>query len=172
MPRRYIKSRSPRVAWYAHGGGNGRIWIATPSPQMPDCRGGVFATRRFPRPSYSPYAPTMPPVAIPLTATVAVGRACAYGCGAFVATWRAASRLCAASRLMACRVAEPFYSWSLACSAYMRSRYLMAAWKSRSLAALRILASQSAIARLISPTLWYSAASSAAITGALSSGSP
>ena len=29
--------------------------------------------------------------------TVAVGRACAYGGGAFVATWRAASRLSAAS---------------------------------------------------------------------------
>ena len=35
------------MAWYAHGGGNGRPWgavrIAMPSPQMPDCRGGVFA---------------------------------------------------------------------------------------------------------------------------------
>ena len=65
------------------------IGIAMPSPQTPDCRGRVFATRRFPRPPYSPYAkipppvPTMrahhAPVAIPLTATVAVGRACAFG---------------------------------------------------------------------------------------------
>ncbi|MFC2508714.1 MAG: hypothetical protein ACFNYD_08045, partial [Bacteroides sp.] len=37
------------VVWYAHGGGNGDIGIAMISPQTPDCRGGVFATRRFPR---------------------------------------------------------------------------------------------------------------------------
>jgi len=31
-------------------------------PANADCRGGVFATRRFPRPLYSPYA-KIPPVA-------------------------------------------------------------------------------------------------------------
>ena len=32
-------------------------------PANADCRGGVFATRRFPRPSYSPYAKIPPPAA-------------------------------------------------------------------------------------------------------------
>ena len=51
-------------------------------PANADCRGGVFATRRFPRPLS------------PCSATV------------FVATWRAASRLYnTASRLLQCRVA-------------------------------------------------------------------
>ena len=46
------------MAWYAHGGINGRplgaIRSAMKSPQTPDCRGGVFATRRFPRPPPTP----------------------------------------------------------------------------------------------------------------------
>ena len=36
------------------------IWIAMPSPQTPDCRGGVFATRRFPRPSHHARTPCPP----------------------------------------------------------------------------------------------------------------
>ena len=63
MPRRYIKPGSPCVAWYAHGGGNGRHWDRNAIPANADCRGGVFATRRFPRPSYSPYAKIPPPTA-------------------------------------------------------------------------------------------------------------
>ena len=35
----------------AHGGGNGRHWDRNAIPANADCRGGVFATRRFPRPS-------------------------------------------------------------------------------------------------------------------------
>ena len=49
------------VAWYAHGGGHGRplgaMRIAMPSPQMPDCRGGVFAVfAKIPPPIPSPAA--------------------------------------------------------------------------------------------------------------------
>ena len=32
-------------------------------PANADCRGGVFATRRFPRPPYSPYA-KIPPLVL------------------------------------------------------------------------------------------------------------
>ena len=51
---------------YGHGGPNGRslgaMRPAMISSQTPDCRGGVFATRRFPRPPDSPYAKIPPPV--------------------------------------------------------------------------------------------------------------
>ena len=40
---------------------------ATISPQTPDCRGGVFATRRFPRPPQYTY--TMPPTETPVFIT-------------------------------------------------------------------------------------------------------
>ena len=49
------------MAWYAHGGGNGRplgaMRIAMKSPQTPDCRGGVFAVfAKIPPPIPSPAA--------------------------------------------------------------------------------------------------------------------
>ena len=67
VPRRYNNRGSPwRHGMRMHGGGvNGGIWIvmrpAVASPQKPDCRGGVFATRRFPRPLAPPCAHTIGP---------------------------------------------------------------------------------------------------------------
>ena len=106
-----------------YGGGDGRPLGAMPSPQTPDCRGGVFAVFAKIPPPIATMRAHHAPMAIPLTATVAVGRLSrrgvprrdkwcriviktidshrceAYGVawyahmgGAFVATWRAASR--------------------------------------------------------------------------------
>ena len=49
----------------AHGGGNGRHWDRNAIPANADCRGGVFATRRFPRPPSSHRLPAHP-IGVPL----------------------------------------------------------------------------------------------------------
>ena len=79
-------------AWYAHGGTNGRplgaMRIAMPSPQTPDCRGGVFAVfAKIPPPIRSPAAhpieASLPRGDSPMVMSARV---------VFVATWRAAPR--------------------------------------------------------------------------------
>jgi len=82
------------VAWYAHeGGGNGRplgaMRIAMKSPQTPDCRGGVFAV-------FAKIPPPIPSLAAqPIETSLPRGDGSHghVGTAAFVATWRAASRL-------------------------------------------------------------------------------
>ena len=79
-------------AWYAHGGTNGRplgaMRIAMPSPQTPDCRGGVFAV-------FAKIPPPIPsPAAHPIEASLPRGdsRMVMSARVVFVATWRAAPR--------------------------------------------------------------------------------
>ena len=45
---------------WRHAAAMGAMRRAMPSPPTPDCRGGVFATRRFPRPPGRPCARTIP----------------------------------------------------------------------------------------------------------------
>ena len=45
---------------WRHAAAMGAMRCAMPSPPTPDCRGGVFATRRFPRPPGRPCARTIP----------------------------------------------------------------------------------------------------------------
>ena len=82
------------MAWYAHGGGNGRplgaMRIAMKSPQTPDCRGGVFAVfAKIPPPTCPPHARILsrPPFPVVISRMVMSARV------VFVATRRAASRL-------------------------------------------------------------------------------
>ena len=92
-----LKPRAHGDMWgggNAHGGGNGRIWIAMPSPQTPDCRGGVFAVfAKIPPPICPPYARILsrPPFPVVMARMVMSARE------VFVATRHAASRLGAAS---------------------------------------------------------------------------
>ena len=60
------------MAWYAHGGTNGRplgaMRIAMISPQTPDCRGGVFAV----------FAKIPPPTALAPRPLCALREACEH----------------------------------------------------------------------------------------------
>ena len=87
----------------------GGIWIAMriamASPQTPDCRGGVFATRRFPRPPSPPPPPCKPPL-LAAPSTIRRHGSPAYGASRFASrpvptghAWDSPSRALAARYL-------------------------------------------------------------------------
>ena len=91
------------LGWYAHGGGNGRRLDRNDIPAMSDCRGGVFAARRFPRPFPSPM-----PAHLRLPSLCAPHRL------------RGFARLCVT--ILRCRVRGPFSAFSF--FHYLRGEYL------------------------------------------------